>query len=256
MLTFRQCLAAVAVAGLILAAAPVSAAEFSNGQKTEIESIVRDYLLKNPEVLREAFGELEQRQARAEAEARTRALSDNAALLTHSTHQVVVGNLDGKITLVEFFDYNCGYCKQAFPDLQRLMKEQPDLRVVLKDFPVLGPGSVEAAQVAIALRNQLKGDKYWTFHGKLLTTRGPIVKATALAAAKEAGADMDRLNKDIAGPEVTASLQEIARLADSLNLTGTPTYIVGDEVVVGAVGYAQLKGRLDNMRKCGKATCG
>jgi len=256
MLTFRQCLAAVAVAGLMLAAAPVSAAEFSNGQKTEIESIVRDYLLKNPEVLREAFGELEQRQARAEAEARTRALSDNAVLLTHSTHQVVVGNPDGKITLVEFFDYNCGYCKQAFPDLQRLMKEQPDLRVVLKDFPVLGPGSVEAAQVAIALRNQLKGDKYWTFHGKLLTTRGQIVKATALAAAKEAGADMDRLNKDIAGPEVTASLQEIARLADSLNLTGTPTYIVGDEVVVGAVGYAQLKGRLDNMRKCGKATCG
>jgi protein-disulfide isomerase len=256
MLTFRQRLAAFAVAGLMLAAAPVAAAEFSDAQKGAIESIIHDYLLKNPEVLREAFGELEQRQARAETEARTKALSENRTLLTQSTHQVVVGNPDGKITLVEFFDYNCGYCKQALPDLQRLMKEQPDLRVVLKDFPVLGPGSVEAAQVAIALRNQVKGDKYWAFHLKLLGTRGQVAKAAALAAAKEAGADMDRLTKDIAGAEVTASLQEVAKLADSLNLTGTPTYIVGDEVVVGAVGYAQLKGRLDNMRKCGKASCG
>lgn len=256
MLTFRQRLAAFAVAGLMLAAAPVAAAEFSDAQKGAIESIIHDYLLKNPEVLREAFGELEQRQARAETEARTKALSENSTLLTQSTHQVVVGNPDGKITLVEFFDYNCGYCKQALPDLQRLMKEQPDLRVVLKDFPVLGPGSVEAAQVAIALRNQVKGDKYWAFHLKLLGTRGQVAKAAALAAAKEAGADMDRLTKDIAGAEVTASLQEVAKLADSLNLTGTPTYIVGDEVVVGAVGYAQLKGRLDNMRKCGKASCG
>jgi protein-disulfide isomerase len=102
----------------------------------------------------------------------------------------------------------------------------------------------------------VKGDKYWAFHLKLLGTRGQVAKAAALAAAKEAGADMDRLTKDIAGAEVTASLQEVAKLADSLNLTGTPTYIVGDEVVVGAVGYAQLKGRLDNMRKCGKASCG
>ena len=256
MLTFRQRLATFAIIGLMCVAAPVSAAEFSAGQKGEIETIIHDYLMKNPEVLREAFGELEQRQARAETEARTRALGENGTLLTHSRHQAVIGNPDGKVTLVEFFDYNCGYCKQALPDLQRLMKEQPDLRVVLKDFPVLGPGSVDAAQVAIALRNQLKGEKYAAFHGKLLATRGQIAKATALAAAREAGADMDRLNKDLTGPDVTASLQEVAKLADSLNLTGTPTYIVGDEVVVGAVGYAQLKSRLDNMRKCGKATCG
>jgi protein-disulfide isomerase len=91
---------------------------------------------------------------------------------------------------------------------------------------------------------------------KLLGTRGQVAKAAALAAAKEAGADMDRLNKDLTGPEVTASLQEVAKLADALSLSGTPTYIVGDEVVVGAVGYAQLKGRLDNVRKCGKAACG
>ncbi|MDB5643143.1 MAG: oxidoreductase [Hyphomicrobiales bacterium] len=256
MLTFRQRLAAFAVVGLMFSAAPVAAAEFSDSQKSEIETVVREYLLKNPEILRDAYAELETRQARAEGEARTKALSENGGLLTNSPHQAVIGNPDGKVTLVEFFDYNCGYCKQALPDLQRLVKEQPDLRVVLKDFPVLGPGSVEAAQVAIALRNQLKGEKYWAFHLKLLATRGQVAKAAALAAAKDAGADMDKLNKDIAGAEVTASLQEVAKLADSLSLSGTPTYIVGDEVVVGAVGYAQLKGRLDNVRKCGKATCG
>ena len=136
------------------------------------------------------------------------------------------------------------------------MKDEPDLRVVLKDFPVLGPGSVEAAHVAIALRKQIQGKKFWDFHQKLLGTRGkPVGKAEALAAARDVGADMSRLTADMNGPAVTESLQEVAKLADALHLSGTPTYIVGDEVVVGAVGYAQLKSKLDNIRKCGSATC-
>lgn len=244
------------VVAALLAAAPVAAAEFSPAQRSEIETVVREYLLRNPEVLRDAYMELEQRTAQNEAAQRSKALAENKALLSRSEHNAVVGNPDGKITLIEFFDYNCGYCKQALPDLARLVKEQPDLRVVLKDFPVLGPGSVEAAQVAIALRKQLGGEKYWAFHQKLLGTRGQIGKAQALAAAREAGANMDQLAKDMGGPEIAASLQEVAKLADALSLSGTPTYVVGDEVVVGAVGYAQLKERLDNVRKCGKAACG
>ena len=239
-----------------LALSPALAQDFSNAQKKQVETIIRDYLLTNPEILRDAYAALEAKQARAEAEQRAGALKTYGDLLTKSPYQAVVGNPNGKVTLVEFFDYNCGYCKQALPDLTRLIKEDGDLRVVLKDFPVLGPGSVEAAQIAIAVKKQLQGEKFWAFHVKLLGTRGQVGKAQALAAARDSGADMERLAKDIEGPEIQATLQESAKLADALNLTGTPTYVVGDEVVVGAVGYGQIKGRLDNIRKCGKASCG
>lgn len=257
-LSMRRLIGAAAGACLALGllGQPVAAAEFSGTQKSEIETIVREYLLKNPEVLRDAINELESRQHVNEAEQRTKAIADNQEALTRSPHSAVLGDPNGAVTLVEFFDYNCGYCKTALPDLVRLMKEQPDLRVVLKDFPVLGPGSVEAAQVAIAARNQLKGPKYLDFHLKLLGLRGkPAGKAEALAAAKDAGVDMAKLTKDMAGPEIAASLQEVGKLADALSLSGTPTYVIGDEVVVGAVGYDQLKGRIDNMRKCGKSAC-
>jgi protein-disulfide isomerase len=246
-------------AALLLGAtaiAPALAQDFSAQQKQQIEGIVRDYLLTNPEILRDAYAALEAKQARAEAEQRSGALKTYADMLTKSPYQATVGNPNGKVTLVEFFDYNCGYCKQALPDLTRLMKEDGDLRVVLKDFPVLGPGSVEAAQVAIAVKKQLQGEKFWAFHVKLLGTRGQVGKAQALAAARDSGADMDKLAKDMEGPDIQATLQESAKLADALSLTGTPTYVVGDEVVVGAVGYAQIRGRLDNVRKCGKASCG
>ncbi len=248
-------LAASLFAGALVLS-PALAQDFSGAQKQQIETIIRDYLLTNPEILRDAYAALESKQARAEAEQRAGALKTYGEMLTNSPYQAVVGNPKGKVTLVEFFDYNCGYCKQALPDLTRLMKEDGDLRVVLKDFPVLGPGSVEAAQVAIAVKKQFQGEKFWGFHVKLLGTRGQVGKAQALAAARDSGADMDRLTKDMEGPEVQATLQESAKLADALNLTGTPTYVVGDEVVVGAVGYGQIKGRLDNIRKCGKASCG
>ena len=112
----------------------------------------------------------------------------------------MVGNPKGKITLVEFFDYNCGYCKRALCDLVTLMKAEPELRVVLKDFPVLGPNSVEAALVASAARKQISGDKFFEFHQKLLMGHGPTGREQALAVAKEMGLDMDKLQKDSKDP--------------------------------------------------------
>ena len=135
------------------------------------------------------------------------------------------------------------------------MKADPNLRVVLKDFPVLGPGSVEAAQVAGAVRNQFKGEKFFDFHQKLLLSRGQVGKAQALAVAKELGADMDKLAKDMESADVRSGIEEVMQIADQLNLTGTPSFVIGQDVVVGAVGYDEMKSKVDGVHKCGKAVC-
>ena len=239
-----------------LAAVMPAQAQVSPAQRTEIEGIIKDYLMKNPDVIREVLVEMERKQKADEEAARSKAVTDLAPQLFNSNRQAVLGNPNGKITLVEFFDYNCGYCKKALDDVSRLLKAEPELRLVIKDFPVLGPGSVEAAEIATAMRNQAKGDKYLQYHAKLMQTRGQIGKAQALAVAKELGADMDRLARDAASPETRASLQEVMMIADKLQLSGTPTFVLGDEVIVGAVGQDELRARIGNMRKCGKTACG
>ena len=139
-------------------------------------------------------------------------------------------------------------------DMLALLKD-PNLKVVLKEFPVLGPGSVEAAQVAVAVRMQdPTGQKYLDFHQKLLGGRGQADKARALAAAKEPGLDMARLEKDMASPEVKTTLTENFKLAETLGMNGTPSYVIGNDVVVGAVGLDALREKV-NVARCGKATC-
>ena len=231
------------------------AAEFSTPQRSEIETIVREYLIAHPEVLTEAMAELEKRQSVADAEKHQTAVKDNAKTLFTSANQVVLGNPQGNVTMVEFFDYNCGYCKRAMQDMTDLLKNDPNLKVVLKEFPVLGPGSVEAAQVATAVRMQDKsGKKYLDFHTKLLGGRGEANKARALAVAKEVGLDMTRLEKDMDSVEAKASIQESFKLAEALGLNGTPSYVVGQDVVIGAVGLSALKEKISTAR-CGKASC-
>ncbi len=248
---------AVAAAALCAAAwsAPVRAADFTADQKDEIGKIVREYLVANPEVIKEAIEELGKREKAAEADTRKKTIAANAEKIFNSPNQAVVGNPNGDVTLVEFFDYNCGYCKQALASVSKLIDGDPKLRVVLKDFAILGPDSVDAAHVATAARMQLPSDKFWEFHKKLLATRGHIGKAQALAAAKEVGADMDRLEKDADGPEAQAALKEVATLAEKLKFDGTPSWVIGNDAFVGGAPYAQLKAKLDNMRKCGKTAC-
>jgi len=248
----------LALAGAaLLAAVPLTlhATEFTPEQKNGIEQVVHDYLIAHPEVLQEAMAELEKRQQAAEAEKHKGAVKEHAQALFSSPHQVVLGNTDGKVTFVEFFDYNCGFCKRAMDDMLTLLKDDPKLKVVLKEFPVLGPGSVEAAQVAVAVRMQDKtGKKYLEFHQKLLGGRGEANKARALAVAKDVGMDMTRLQKDMQSPEVKATLQENFKLAEALGLNGTPSYVIGDKVVVGAVGLPQLQADV-NTATCGQAAC-
>src|SRR5215510_12061268 len=187
--------AAIAFCGVT----PASAQSFSPQQRDEIGKIVKEYLLQHPEVLQEAMAELEKRQQVAEAEKARSAIKNHSDAIFNSPRQVTLGNPQGDVTFVEFFDYNCGYCKRALEDMMTLMGKDPKLKVVLKEFPVLGPGSVEAAQVAVAVRMQDKtGEKYLQFHQKLLGGRGQADKARALAAARDVGLDMAQLEKDMA----------------------------------------------------------
>jgi protein-disulfide isomerase len=245
----------VTVGAFVLLGLAPALAQISASQRGDIERIIREYLISHPEVLQEAMMELEKKAAAAETAKHQAAVKEHAKEIFNSTRQVVLGNPKGDVTMVEFFDYNCGYCKHAMNDMLSLLKTDSNLRVVLKEFPVLGPASVDAAKVAAAVRMQDKsGKKYLEFHQKLLGGRGQADKAHALAAAKDVGLDVSRIEKDMESAEVKETLTERFKLAEALGLNGTPSYVVGKDVVVGAVGLEALKEKI-NTNRCGKPTC-
>lgn len=251
-----KCLVRLAVAAaVVFIAPPLRAGELASEQKDQLGKFIHDYLVSHPEVIREAAEELDRREKAAEAADREKTMRNEAAKLFYSPNQAVVGNPDGDVTLVEFFDYNCGYCKQSLANVTKLIESDPKLRVVLKDFAILGPESLEAAEVATAARQQLKGQKFWEFHRRLLSARGHIGKAQALAVAKELGADMDQLEKDIKNPATRAALAEVEGLAEKLHFGGTPSWVIGADAYVGGLSLADMRAKIDNVRKCGKATC-
>ncbi|MBD8875723.1 DsbA family protein [Roseibium polysiphoniae] len=235
----------------VLAPSPTVAQDLD---RSGVETIVREYLIENPEVIREALEELDRREKAAAEQARLQAVSDSADVLFNSARQVVLGNPDGDVTLVEFFDYNCGYCKRAYGDMVRLMEEDDNLKIVLKEFPVLGQGSVEAAQVAVAV-NSVAPAKYADFHEALLLQRGQANRASALKAATDIGLSEEELGAVLVTDEAGQTIEEVYSLANRLGLTGTPSYVIGEEVVMGAVGYDQLKSKISSMRNCGETTC-
>ncbi len=240
----------LAAAFLLAMPAAASAQSFSTDQRHEIESIVKNYLMAHPEMLQDMQAELDRRQQEAEAaKARTTIKSDSASIFD-SPHDVVLGNPNGKVTMVEFFDYNCPHCKDAVSDMLDLLKNDHNLKFVLKEFPILTEGSVEASHVAIAVRMQdPTGAKYLAFHKELFSSRGLVDEARALAAAKDVGCDMAQIEKDMNSNEVKVTLADNMKLADALGVNGTPSYVIGDQVLVGAVGYKELSEKLAALQK-------
>ena len=246
----------MALAVFALASPAVAQQALSPEQRTAIEVLIKDVLLKNPEIIQEALVELERRQQQAQVDSQKQILVTERAAIFDAPKSAIAGNAQGDVTLVEFFDYNCGFCKRSLTDLQELIKQDPKLKVVLKDFPVLGADSVEASRVAIAVKNQLKGDKYFAFHVALMSTRGRINGAKALEVAKEFGVNLDTARRDMESAETRSAIEDTVVLGDRLGLTGTPAFILADEIVFGAVGVEQIKSRIDAVRKCGKTNCG
>ena len=232
--------------GLLLAS---STALAQSVDRKEVEKIVREYILQNPEIIGAALTELQNRSEAAEAEARTAAVAAETEALLRSDADVVLGNPDGDVTLVEFFDFNCGYCKRAAPDVKALIAEDSGLRVVLKDFPVLGPGSVEAAKVALSVKRLVGQPAAQAFHTRLIDMQGQINAGRALALAEEMGLDRKRIEEEMGSGAIEAIISSNLSLAQRLGLTGTPSFIVGDQVIMGAVGKEPLQDAIEKTRK-------
>jgi protein-disulfide isomerase len=222
------------------------AAELSPAQRQEIEQLIHDYLIKNPDVLIDALRGAEAKLNR-EADAKAaQALKDRHREIFDDPATPVGGNPKGDATIVEFFDYRCPYCKQVQPAMQKLLQQDPQLRIVYKELPVLGPVSVKAAHAALAARKQ---GKYDAFHTEMMAARGQITEATIDKVAASVGLDLDQLKKDMAAPEVEQAIKRNLKLADALDIRGTPAFIIGEQIVPGAVELETLKDMVANARK-------
>ncbi len=250
----RTLSAALLAGSLMLAPVAGSAEDFTGAQKDAIGQIVRDYIVAHPEIIQEALQALDQKKKDEEEAARASIIAAMKDTLYSSKRQVILGNPSAPITLVEFFDYNCGYCKRALGDTLAMLDQDKDVKIVLKEFPILGEGSVEAARVAIAV-NLVAPDKYAEFHRELLGGKGHADEKRAIQIATGLGLDEAAVKKAMTDPEVGNTLDEVYAMANKLGLSGTPTYVIGDEVVFGAVGVDDLRVKVDAMRSCGKATC-
>jgi protein-disulfide isomerase len=231
-MSFRLRLAAATA--LLLAGVPgASAAEsFSDAQKKEIGEIVRQYLLENPNVLLEVGQALDAQQKEAEARQRDAALQAGAEQLFRSPHDHVAGNPQGDVTVVEFFDYNCSWCKKSFSEVVQLLDKDKNLRLVLKEFPIFGGDSDYAAMAAIAARKQ---GKYWELHSALFSHEGKVTAEVVDDLAKQVGLDLDKLKADMKLPEVAQILSDNHTLAQSLAISGTPAFIIDDKISPGYV---------------------
>ena len=223
-------------------------------QKKEVEGIIKEYLLSNPEVLMEAQNVLEAKMDKIQAERTSAALKENATELFRPASSPVVGNPKGDVTVIEFFDYNCGYCKKAFSDLAQLVDKDKKVKVILKEFPILSKGSEEASRAALAAKLQ---GKYWEFHRALLESQGQASEASALRAAEKVGLDIARLKKDMASAEVKKEIDDTRKLATKLGIQGTPHFMVGDRIIPGAPEnlLEQLGKHVAEVRKEGCKVC-
>jgi len=210
-----------------------TATAFTSEQRKDIEAIIKDYLLNNPEIMLEVQAALEVKMEKVQAEKTAAALKSHAAEIFRPQFSPVIGNAKGDVTIVEFFDYNCGYCKKALADVAQLVEQEKNVKVILKELPILAKGSEEAAKVALAAKMQ---GKYWEFHRAMLTSPGQANEASALRVAEKVGLDVAKLKKDMSSAEVNKELEDTRALAEKLQVRGTPFFMIADRIIPGAPG--------------------
>ncbi|PWJ10933.1 DsbA family protein [Jannaschia seohaensis] len=234
-------LAALALSTLL--ALPAAAQNFT---EEEIKQLALQAILENPEIVMEAVGILQQReQAEAQASART-TLDEGRALLERDENAPVLGNPDGDVTVVEFFDYNCPYCRRAAEQVAVLLERDDNVRVVYREWPILGEGSVFAARAALASREQ---GMYGEFHEALMAARSRVDEPVVMQIAEEIGLDLDKLRADMEAPEVQTHIETTFALAQSLGFSGTPSFVIGDALAPGLIDADQLVELVETARE-------
>jgi protein-disulfide isomerase len=232
---------------------PATAGGLTVDQKAEVAALVRTTLVAEPDILEEASVALEARRAEEEAVRQRQVISEVKEELFRSPNDHVTGDLSGDVTLVEFFDYNCPYCRRAMQDVLTLMGSDPNLRVVFKEFPVLSQESEDAALVAAAVQRQ--GDVYFAFHRALMEQEGYVTEEMARETADRVGADMAKLDADLADPTLRGVIDGNRALGDAIGINGTPAYVVGDRVLVGAAPVQEIAAEIAKLREEGCRVC-
>ncbi len=227
------------VAALALSSPPgAAAAELSPDQRKAIEAVIEDYLVRNPEVIERALQTLEATREAEAAQAVRVALKTYHKDLVDQPKTPVAGNINGDVTMVEFFDYRCGVCRRVHPVLDTLMESDDGIRRVYKEWPILGPDSVYASRAALASRAQ---GRYHAFHDALMENRGGLDKAGVLRVASRIGMDAAKLQRDMESREITAIISRNFAVAEALQITGTPSFVIGDQVIRGGRDLATMK---------------
>jgi protein-disulfide isomerase len=249
-MTMRNLLLAVLM--IVAFGSHAQAAAFTPDQRQEMESIIKDYLMANPELLREVGKLLEQKEKLAEEEQRKGGLVSNAEQIFRDKADFVAGNPKGSVTMVEFFDYNCGWCKKGFPEVMSLLDTDKDLRFVLKEFPIFGEDSEYAATAAIAATKQ---GKYWELHVAMFQHEGKLAKDSVDEIAAGLGLNMEQLKKDMEDPAIADILARNRNLAQSLAINGTPAFIIDDKLVPGYLPKDELAASINETREKGCSLC-
>lgn len=235
---------------LILFAAPALAQEMSAEEKAAINAQIRTYILENPEIIVEAMQVLEQREQNAQANADRELLASMRDPLENDGFSLITGNPNGDVTVIEFLDYRCGYCKQAHDGVKALLASDPNIKFIVKEFPILGPESTFASRAAMAALEQ-GADTYLSFNDAMMRHRGDLDQHTVMRIAGEAGVDQAKLAEDIQNPEIAANIRTTYGLARRLNISGTPAFIIGDTIVRGFLPYDSLKEIVEDERRQG-----
>ena len=220
--------------------APPRADGLSEPQRREVETLVGDYIRNNPEVILEAIRGLQAREQADQQQRQQEALTQRRAEIDRDPGSPVAGNPRGNVTLVEFFDYRCGYCKTVFPAVQRLLKDDTEVRYVLKELPILSPESRIASRLALAVW-KTEPTRYFELHGKLMEARGELTERRILDIARDAGVNVERARREMGDAGIERALAQNMELAQALGITGTPGFVIGNRLVPGAIDLATLK---------------